>query len=131
MYYLDSSALVKLVAKEPESSALFAFLDGKDGFVSSALAQVEVRRAVARGGGSENHRRRADEAVAGVALIRIDDEILGEAAKLEPLALRTLDAIHLATALVLGSDLMAFVAYDEQLLDAARRHDMNVVAPGR
>ncbi len=130
MYYLDSSALVKLVAKEPESGALFEFLEAKSPFVSSALARVEVLRAVARAGGSQALERRAEEVVAGIALIRIDDGILEQASRLGPPALRTLDAIHLATAMVLGGDLVALVAYDRKLLAAAGRHGIDVRTPG-
>ena len=130
MYYFDSSALVKLVAAEPESEALFEFIADKSDYVSSALARVELLRAVKRAGGKEQQKRRAEQVLAGIALMRIDDGILEQAARLEPPVLRTLDAVHLATAMVLGGDLAGFVAYDHQLLVAARAQGLEVVAPG-
>ena len=130
MHYFDSSALVKLVAAEPESNALFEFIADKSHLVSSALARVELLRAVKRAGGQEQHKQRAEQVLGGIALLRIDDGILEQAARLEPPALRTLDAVHLATAMVLGGDLVAFVAYDRQLLEAARAQGLEVVAPG-
>ena len=130
MYYFDSSALVKLVAAEPESDALFEFIADKSQCVSSALARVELLRAVKRAGGEEQHKQRAEQVLASIALMRIDDGILEQAARLEPPTLRTLDAVHLATAMVLGGDLATFVAYDRQLLVAARAQGLYVAAPG-
>ena len=127
---MDSSALVKLVAAEPQSDALFEFIADRSPVVSSALARVELLRAVKRAGDREQHKQRAEQVLASIALLRIDDGILGQAARLEPLALRTLDAVHLATAMVLGADLATFVAYDRQLLEAARAQGLKVVAPG-
>lgn len=130
MYYLDSSALVKLVAREPESEALFEFLGRRNQYVSSALARVEVLRAVGRTGGPTSLRRRAEKVLSSVALIRVDDGILERASTLEPTTLWTLDAIHLATGLALGGDLTAFVAYDRRLVVAARKLGLDVQTPG-
>jgi len=73
---------------------------------------------------------RAEEVMAGVHLIKMDDEILAQAARLEPRTLRSLDAIHLATALSLGSDLGAVAVYDGPLAAAAADCRIKVVAPG-
>ena len=98
LLYLDSSALVKLVVAEPETPALLQFLAEWPHRVSSALARVEVLRAVKRTRAGPAVRRRASRVLARVALIRIDDSVLAGAARVAPPELRTLDAIHLATA---------------------------------
>ncbi len=128
MLYLDSSALVKLVVDERESAALAADL-GESPLAGSALSRTEVVRAVARA-----DPRRVEAAVAVVAslaLIDISGAVLHAAARLAPRSLRSLDAIHLASALELEDDLTAFVAYDERLLDAASALGMPVSSPGR
>lgn len=129
MLYLDSSALVKLVASEPESAALFGALAGRPELVSSALARVEVMRAVGRLDKAARLRARADRVLGSVALIRVDDALLEAAGELEPRRLRTLDALHLATALSLATALEGFVVYDLGLAEAARRHGLAVLAP--
>ena len=122
--FLDSSALVKLVALEAETDALRAYLaDGKRGVVTSELAVTEVRRAGRRIG------RDPATALAQCDVVLLRSELLTRAAELEPVTLRTLDAIHLATALSLGSELEAFVAYDERLLAAAGHHGLSIAAP--
>ena len=118
--YLDSSAVVKLVQRESESDALLGFIaDHKsDTLVTSALARVEVVRAVSGGGqrAIEQARRqlnRLDQIVLGSTL-------LDRAAALAPeVQLRSLDAIHLAAALTVGDDLRAVVTYDRRMADAA------------
>jgi predicted nucleic acid-binding protein len=128
LLYLDSSALVKLVLPEPETGALFELIRLWPERISSSLARVEVLRTVRRAG--ENVAlRRAEEVVARVGLLGIDTEILSAATRLEPRELRTLDAIHLATALSVGEQLGAMVAYDNRLARAAERHEMPVLAP--
>jgi uncharacterized protein len=128
MLYLDSSALVKLVVAEAETPALRAFLAGWPDRVSSALARVEVLRAVKRiDAGSAMHRR-ATRVLARVALVRIDDAILAAAARMAPKALRTLDAIHLATARSLDG-LAGIVTYDLRLRRAAAHARLKVWSP--
>ncbi len=97
--YLDSSALVKLVVPETETNALLDLLADWEDRVSSALAAVEVPRATRRTSDSELAHRRAARVVEGVHLVTIDDEVLEIAARLAPTNLRSLDAIHLASAL--------------------------------
>lgn len=128
MIYLDSSALVKLVRAEAESTALGRWLGlNPDPVVSSALVRTEVVRAVLNGG--ENLRVRARSVLSAVDLVPMTSGLLDEAATLTNV-LRTLDAIHLATACRLRADLHAFVAYDKRLLSAAADVGLVTVAPG-
>jgi len=127
--YLDSSAIIKLVAPEAETPGLLAYLAERPRLVSSALARVETHRAIRRAGGSRSDRRRAEEVLARIALVRIDESILQQAADLPPAALRTLDALHLATALSVGPDLAELVTYDRRLADAAVAAGLDVVTP--
>ena len=129
LVYLDSSALVKLVVREPESVALLTFLREHGERASSTLALTEVPRALRRAGFGRVEGRRARAVLGGVALVDADRHILLAAAALEPPTLRTLDAIHLATALTLGRDLAALVTYDRQLTEAAGRAQVEVAAP--
>jgi len=124
--YADSSALIKLVVAERESDALRAYLRGERP-TSSVIAYAEVLRAARRrGAGAEDEARALLRAL---TLIAIDDAILETAATLEPAAIRTLDAIHLATALVVGDDLDAIVTYDGRMATAARTASLEVAAP--
>ena len=129
LVYLDSSALVKLVIVEPESRALIEHLEEWPQRVSSALALTELPRALERAGFGAAARRRAREVLGRLALVDVDRRILMTAAALEPGALRTLDAIHLATALAVREDLGAVVTYDRRLKAAAERVHIDVVAP--
>ncbi len=129
LVYLDASALVKLVVHEPETPALLEFLAGWPYRVSSALARVEVLRAVRRTGTSPAVRRRATRVLARVALIKIDDPVLSGAARIAPPELRTLDAIHVATARSLEG-LAGIVTYDARLGRAAVRARFKVWSPG-
>jgi hypothetical protein len=125
--YLDSSALVKLVLEERETTALLSFLGDRPTHVSSVLAYVEVSRAARRE--SETAAERAADVLELVNLIELDRTILDGARVVEPDRLRTLDAIHLATALSLGESLDAFVTYDLRQSEAAARVGLEVVAP--
>ena len=128
LLYLDSSALVKLVVAEPETSALLAFLAAWPHRVSSALARVEVLRAVKRMGAGPVVRTRATRVLARVALVKIDDAVLAASARVAPSGLRTLDAIHLATARSL-EELAGIVTYDRRLGRAASRMRLKVWSP--
>ena len=125
--YLDSSALVKLVVREPESAALRAFLQGVPRRVSCALARVEVIRAVRPHG--ESAVSRARRLLDRVDVLGLDDELLDAAADLDGASLRSLDAIHLAAARELTGRLAAVVTYDGRMAAAARGLDLAVVAP--
>lgn len=128
-FYLDSSALVKLVVLEPESTALGEFLRHRPTRLSSGLAEVEVPRALRRAGFNAPDLRRAAALLTRLSLVEVDRTILRAAAALAPPALRSLDAIHLATALSLGPDLAGIVTYDQRLAAAAARLELDVWAP--
>lgn len=130
LLYLDSSALVKLVMPEAESAALLESLAAWPVRLSSELARVEVVRAARRATSHPEAEKRAEEVLSGLYLIKIDGEILGRAARLEPRTLRSLDAVHLASALSLGEDLGAIVVYDNNMATAAAGCGLRVVAPG-
>ena len=129
LVYLDSSALVKIVVGEKGSEALRAFVGANAARVTSAVAVTEVRRAVGRLPGRHAHADRARLVLDGVALLVVDTEILERAARLGPPELRTLDAIHVASALSLGPDLLAFVTYDARQREAARKAGLPVLTP--
>jgi uncharacterized protein len=128
LLYLDSSAIVKLVVAEPESPALMAFLERWPLRISSAVARVEVLRAVKRARAGTAVRRRAARVLARLALVNIDEPVLAAAVRLGPADLRTLDALHLATARSL-EDLAGLVTYDKRLARAAVRARLKVWAP--
>ena len=126
--YLDSSAFVKLVVEEPESAAVRAFLaDRPVRRVSSALLRTESLRAIRHLGSDALATVR--EGLRRVDLIGIDDRILDAAGTLEPRVLRTLDAIHLATALAVGDDLETIVTYDERMIEAGRLIGLSTTTP--
>jgi predicted nucleic acid-binding protein len=127
--YLDSSAIVKLVVREPESGVLFEWLGAWPERLSSIIARAEVLRALQRAGAGELARARALNVLSRIALIDIDRSLLYVASDLGPPELRTLDAIHLATALSVRSDLAGLVTYDERLAAAATRSRIAVWAP--
>ena len=125
--YIDSSALVKLAVREPESAALRRYLARRRPLVSSALARTEVVRALLPLG--PDAIRRGRDVLARVDLIRINDRVLDAAGLLVPLELPSLDAIHLASAGQFGSDLRALVTYDERLATAAASLGFQVIQP--
>jgi hypothetical protein len=125
--YLDSSALVKLVVREAESSALRRFLRKFPQRLSCALVRTEVPRAVRHLGPAAA--RRANRVLRRVHLIRLDFSLLDSAAALDPRVLRSLDAIHLAAAERLGADLEGVVTYDRRMADAAALLGLTVFAP--
>jgi predicted nucleic acid-binding protein len=128
LIYLDSSALVKLVFDEAESEALLEFVARWPRRVSSTLARVEVLR-VAGSVGDPAVEREANRVMRAITLVRMDDIVLRAAASLRPASLRTLDAIHLATAQLFESQLAGFVVYDRRLAAAARQHGLTVYSP--
>lgn len=125
--YLDASALVKLAYEEPESDALTIYLRRRHVRVSSVIARTEVIRALAPHGADRV--RRGREMLAKLELLRVSDRVLEAAGLVPPVALRSLDAIHLATAEQLEGDLGTFVTYDDRLLAAAAARGMRVAQP--
>jgi predicted nucleic acid-binding protein len=124
--YLDTSALIKLVRSEAESPALRRELAGRD-LVSSALLAVEAIRAARRYG--ELATKRARAALIAITLIPLDQTILDVAAESDPSELRSLDALHLATAVSLGDALGCMYCYDARLADAVRAVGIAVAQP--
>jgi predicted nucleic acid-binding protein len=125
--YLDASAIVKLAIEEPESAALRRYMRRRLPRVSSSIARTEVARAMLQHG--PQALRRGQEFLAGMELIRVNDRVLIAAGGLLPPELRSLDAIHLATAQQLGPALALFVTYDDRMATAARDMGWRVVAP--
>ncbi len=126
--YLDSSAFIKLVVEEAETAAVRTFLTSHGRRrVSSALLRTESLRSVRYLGPDALATVR--EGLRRVDLIGIDDRILDAAGMLEPQVLRTLDAIHLATAMAVGDDLEVIVSYDERMIDAARLMGLPTATP--
>lgn len=131
MIYLDTAALVKLIRREPASDTLADWLDGRASttLVTSALAEVELPRAL----------RRTEPALVAavpallerIARYEMDELVRTTASGYESPDLRSLDAIHLATAhAVFGGRLTAFVSYHKRLLDAAEELGLPVASPG-
>ena len=126
--YLAPSAYVKLIVEEPESAALHRELAEWSAWVSSALLGVEAVRAGRRLG--ETIADSAEASLSDIALIPLDDQVLAITRRLDPGELRSLDAIHLATALSIGTDLAALFSYDDRLTTAATAAGLRVLAPG-
>ncbi len=125
--YVDSSAIVKLVVREPESAALARFLRTRRPLVSSALARVEVERACMAVG--PEAWARARDVITRFDLVRVNERVLATAASLLPREIRSLDAIHLASAALLGPSLRGVVTYDERMASVARGIGWKVFAP--
>jgi uncharacterized protein len=127
-FYIDTSAAAKLILAERESDVLMRWLDSEvPSFVTSALTKVELVRFACRYG-SES----VDDAFGFLGrcdLIDLVDEVLASAATLVPETLRSLDAIHLATALSLSVAIAGVVTYDGRLADACGLHGLDVFAP--
>lgn len=127
MIYADTSALVKMVAAEDDSAAMRAFADTPQEIFTSVLGATELRRAIRR-----NHPGRlaaAEGLLAKLGLIDASRIVLRLADVVEPATLRTLDAIHLASALTVLDQLDAFACYDARLIAAASAAGLPVVTP--
>ncbi len=130
MHYIDTSALAKLVVVEAESEALHEWVTTTaGGMVTSDLARIELLRAVRRV--APVAAAAARDVLSRVTLLDVTSAVLETAALLDPPALRSLDAVHLASALQLSTELDGFVTYDDRLADAARLVGLDVIAPGQ
>lgn len=129
MIYLDTSALAKLVVHEVETVALGEWLRQRAAqlWVTSIVGGVELMRVVRRVAGAGNGARLL---LAGLDTIPLAEHVADLAETTEPNTLRTLDAIHLASALSVRDELTAFCCYDRRLLDAAREARLPIQAPG-
>jgi uncharacterized protein len=125
--YVDSSAIVKLVVAEPESRALRRYLARRQPLVSSALARTEVSRALLPSGPEAV--ARGEDALRRIDLLRVNDRVLSEAGRMQPAELRSLHAIHLASANQLGAAMKRIVTYDERMAEAARASGWSVASP--
>jgi predicted nucleic acid-binding protein len=130
LFYVDTSAAIRLLTEESHSKAFAAFYDqnADSEWVSSALLRIELTRAVIRV--MPAMLPDAHALLAAFSTIAIDDDIVEGAMNEPDRGLRSLDAIHLATARVLGSELGAVISYDDRLLRAASDAGMPVVSPG-
>ena len=128
MIYLDASAIVKLVVEDAESGALRAWLRRRRApRVTSDLSRVEVPRACMRA--EPTAMLQAQRAVSRLSTVPLTPTVLSAAAALQPPGLRTLDAVHVASALAVGSAVRAFVTYDHRLEVAARQLGLDVERP--
>lgn len=129
MIYLDSSALLKLVREEAETAALRDWLRTRvaQPVITSELGRVEVLRAARRAGGDVLTEARA--VIGDVDLVPLDRGVQDLACDIGEAPLRTLDALHLASGVLLREHLTAFVAYDHRLLDAALATGLPAISP--
>lgn len=129
MIYVDTSALIKTVLAEEHSAACEAYLDEHENstVVSSVLTVIETRRAVLRE--SPVALPRADLALSRIGKVDLAPAVIESASLLPDASLRSLDAVHVASALLLGADLTAFVTYDKKLLASAAALGLPAVRP--
>lgn len=125
--YLDASAFAKLLVHESESEALARYLDEHPDLVSSAILRAEGLRAIRHLGGELAERARSN--LPRIRFVPVDDPLLDTAAVLDPAVMRTLDALHLASAVVLGEELEALVTYDQRMREGAEVLGLPVAAP--
>jgi len=127
-FYIDSSAAVKLVFEEVESDALRDWLIHEEiRLASSDLMRTELLRVTNRI--SPDLVDQSQHLLDAIVIMRLGSDIFEEAGYLEPPSLRSLDAIHISSALGLGDDLEGLVAYDQRMVEAAKSHGIRVVAP--
>lgn len=126
--YLDASAIVKLVVAEAHTADVERDLATRAALLSSRLSATEVQRAARR---QPNRRvlQQVEDVLESFVLLDVTAAILKHAAMLDPTELRTLDAIHLATAFSLGLAGLDFVTYDARLATAARAYGLHVIGP--
>ncbi|QPZ38683.1 type II toxin-antitoxin system VapC family toxin [Paramicrobacterium chengjingii] len=117
MIYIDTSAVVKTLVSERGSSSVRRLFATSERLVSSRLLAVELNTAAQRRGLPAVH---VDETLSRVNLVSVDDDVLDGAIRLQS-GLRGLDALHLATAILIGDELTVFLAFDPELNAAARR----------
>ena len=126
VWYLDTSAFLKLITVEDESTAMRAWFASHDAIWSSQLLRTEALRAGVRLGIGTDV---VEEALDAVSMVLPSATTFFVAGRLPPPALRPLDALHLATAIEIGDDLEGMVAYDDRLIEAARGGSIEVITP--
>jgi uncharacterized protein len=129
LYYADTSAVIKLLVEETDSRAFAAFYDAHADaeWVSSALLRVEVTRAVARA--LPALLPEARDLLPAFTYVAIDDDIIEGAMDEPDRGLRSLNAIHLATARIFAPELDAIATYDDRLIRAAAEAGLETVSP--
>lgn len=130
MIYLDTTAMLKLIAQVPETGPLTDYLTARTDTVwfTCALARAELLRATAAmPPGATEH---AHHILDGLDTVAMSDRLVTSAAALNPAPRRTLDALHIAAALTAGTQLHTLVTYDPELTDAANRHHITTTHPG-
>lgn len=124
--YVDASALTKLILDEPDSPAMRQWYIESERVACSIVGIIETRRAALRHGHDAAH---LETILRSVVPLDVDGIVAASAASVPPVTLRTLDAIHLASARDLQPDLDAFVTYDDRLAEAARSAGLPVIRP--
>lgn len=127
MIYVDTSALAKLVAAEPETESLRTYFRERAMVpaASSELTLVELRRAALRRG--RETMESVEDVLARVDTYPLTREVIARASSLNPVALRTLDALHVATALEIRAT--AVVTYDQRMMQACLANGLDSIAP--
>jgi uncharacterized protein len=128
VFYADSSALAKLIVREPESAALVQWIPRGARVLTSAVSQIEIARFLRVSGLSEELETDFDDALAGCSVVDVDRTVIQAAAALASAELKPLDAIQLATALDVEPDVM--IVYDRQLARVARELGLRTESPG-
>lgn len=130
MIYLDTTAMLKLIAPEPETPALTDYLAARTDTVwfTCSLARAELLRATAAmAPAATDH---AHHILDGLDTVAMTDRLVAAAAALNPPPRRTLDALHIAAALTAGPQLHTLITYDPELTEAASRHHITTTHPG-
>lgn len=128
MFYVDTSALMKLIVSERESDAMRRWMDGTIGRVfASDLLRTEFLRVVRRAVPAREARAR--DVLDSVLLVKLTRATFDVASACEPRTLRSLDALHLASALEFGRELAGIVTYDERLAEAAEANGITAISP--
>lgn len=127
-HYIDASALVKLIKEESESRALRKFLESDPDSITSDISAIEVHLAARRCGEPDSTALRVVDLIDSVDRISLEDEIVEAACRQD--GLKTLDAIHAATAICLRNEIDQVVVYDRQLSRALEAEGLKTVSPG-
>ena len=129
MFYLDASAAAKLVLAEDDSEAMKEWFETTDAVIfSSDLLRTELLRSIRRHAPAQLSQGRA--VLESITLIALSRNVYEAAAALGPPVLRSLDALHLASAIdVGGNDLKAIITYDLRMIEAARSLGIEIIAP--
>lgn len=128
VHYIDTSALAKLIVLESETPALLDWLkENKTDLATSELTHTELMRTVRR---FAPDRATASRKILGqVIALSATKSIFESAANIEPKSLKSLDAVHVTTALSLGDELEGVITYDQQMAGAVEGYGFPVIAP--